>query len=117
MKKLKIWNGRGWGHKTYDMYDNKGRIIPDPTGKKYCDHVYVCAKSRAHAIRIINEAVGYKVVNDRELKIYWSEGCWGNSMDNVCHKDNLEIGVWTTQGYNYTPKRIYPIYKKQKRTQ
>ena len=50
MKKLKIWNGRGWGHRKYGK-DN--RIIPDPIGIKYCDHAYVCAYSRAHAVRLI----------------------------------------------------------------
>jgi len=106
MKKLKIWNGRGWGHRHYDK---EGRIVPDPTGKKYCNHAYVCANSRAHAVRIINEAAGYNVVNDNELKEYWSENCWGRPMDNVCPEDNPEIGVWTRQNYNDIPKRIYPI--------
>lgn len=103
MKKLKIWNGRGWSGGRYDKY---GHHIPDPTGKEYCDHVYVCAKSRAHAVRIINEAAGCRVVNDHELKVYWNENCWGTPMEGICDEENPEIGVWTQQGYNDKPKRI-----------
>ena len=108
MKDLKIWNGRGWGHRKYDK---DGHFIPDPEGIKNCDYAYVCAKSRAHAVRIINEAVGYDAVSDSELKVYWSADCWGDHMKGVCDEEHPEIGVWTSQGYNYTPKRIYPITK------
>jgi len=100
MKKLKIWNGRGWGHRQYGK-DN--RIIPDPIGIKYCDHAYVCAYSRAHAVRLINQAVGYDVVSDNELKTYWNEGCWGDRMDGITQ----EVGVWTAQEvWGDKPKRI-----------
>lgn len=100
MKTLKIWNGRGWGHRIYD----KDRVlIPDPTGKSRCDHAFVCAHSRSHAIRLINQAAGREVVNDRELKNYWHEGSWGNTMEGI----NQEIGVWTVQkSFVDKPKRI-----------
>ena len=100
MKKLKIWNGRGWGGR---LYDDKGNFVPDPTGVSRCEHAYVCAYSRAHAVRLINEASGQNAVNDNELKVYWSEGCWGKAMDGI----TPEIGVWTTQEiWSEKPKRI-----------
>jgi len=68
---LKIWNGRGFGGRRYD---EDGQYIPDPTGKKYCDHLYVCAKSRAHAVRLVNEISG-RNISSSEAKNYWSEGC------------------------------------------
>lgn len=99
MKTLKIWNGRGWGGRRYDK---DGHYIPDPTGKVYCDHAYVCAYSRAHAVRLINQARDCDMCSDSELKNYWSEWCWGDQMDGITQ----EIGVWTTQGFNDKPKRI-----------
>ncbi len=91
--KLKIWNGRGWGNRRYDKDHN---YIPDPTGKEYCDHFYVCAKSMAHAIRLINEAADRNVANQHEAKNYWS-ACWGVPMKGICDAENPEIGVWTQQ--------------------
>ena len=96
---LKIWNGRGWGSRRYDK-DRK--YIPDPTGKNYCDCFYVCAKSRTHAIRLINEAIGYNYMSQSEAKNYWHEGCWGNAMEGI----EKEVGVWTQQDYGDKPKRI-----------
>ena len=93
MKKLKIYNGRGWGGRRYDK---DGKFIPDPTGIKYCDHAYVCAYSRAHVVRLINQARGLSdqtTVN--ELKVYWSEGHWGDAMKGI----EPEIGVWTQQNW------------------
>jgi len=98
-KKLKLWNGRGWGGRRYDA---DGNYIDDPTGKQYCDHLYVCAYSRTHAIRLVNQASGHETVNQHEAKNYWSEGCWGNTMEGI----TPEVGVWTTQGYHDKPKRI-----------
>ena len=96
---LKIWNGRGWGSRRYDK---DGQYIPDPTGKIYCDHLYVCANSRSHAIKLINQAVGHEVVNQNEAKVYWSPNCWGNSMNGITQ----EIGVWTTQSWTDKPIKI-----------
>jgi len=98
MKKLKLYNGRGWGNRIYDENRN---FVPDPTGIKFCDHTCVCAFSRSHAVRLINQAVGYNVSSSSELKNYWSE-CWGDQMKGI----EPEIGVWTVQGYNDKPKRI-----------
>lgn len=99
MKKLKIWNGRGWGGRKYD---DKGNFVPDPTGKDRCEHAYVCAYSRAHAVRLINQASSRNAVSDNEIKNYWSK-CWGNPMNGI----TPEIGVWTTQEHcGDKPKRI-----------
>ena len=99
MKTLKVWNGRGWGNQRRDK---DGKIIPDPTGKEYCDHAYVCANSRSHAVRMINEVVGHGAVSDSELKVYWHEGCWGNAMEGI----EKEIGIWTIQEHGDKPQRI-----------
>ncbi len=71
---MKIWNGRGF-------FDYKSKI-------KY-DHIYICAKNKAHAIRLC-EGVGYNNVTYKEINEYWSEGCWGNNMDGI----EREIGIW-----------------------
>jgi len=109
MSKLKIWNGPGWGHRRYDK--DKKHIL-DPTGIKFCERVYVCDKSKAHAVKIINEAVGYRVVDNSKAQKYWSS-CWGTCMHGVCDENNPEIGVWTIQTYNDVPKRIYPAKDKE----
>jgi len=98
-KPLKIFNGRGWGGRRYDKDRNH---IPDPTGKEYCDHFYVCAKSRTHAIEIVNQAAGRIVASQHEAKVYWHAGCWGDTMKGIAQ----EIGVWTTQRDSDKPKRI-----------
>ena len=97
-RKLKVWNGRGWGRRNYD---ENGSLILDPTGKEFCNHAYVCAYSRGDAVRAIAEATGYDIITANEIKIYWAE-CWGSTMDGI----EKERGVWTTQDYNDKPKRI-----------
>jgi len=94
MKTLKIWNGRDW----------------------YCKgHLYVCAHSRAEAIRIVNAAYrcirGLKLRDDvniitvNEARDYWVEGCWGNAMEGI----TPELGVWHSKDeYPEKPVRIYP---------
>ena len=78
MKELKVWNDSGWGQRQYD--ENK-KLILDPTGKRFCDHFYVCANSMAHAVRLVNEASGRNyTIND--ARSYWSD-CWGNQMDGI----------------------------------
>ena len=98
MKELKIWNDSGWGTRIYD--ENK-KLVLDPTGKRYCDHFYVCAESMAHALRLVNEVSG-KHYTINNAKNYWSKGCWGNQMDGI----TPEVGVWTVQGYNDKPKKV-----------
>jgi hypothetical protein len=101
LKKLKIWNGRGWG---VARYDKNGNHIIDPTGKEYCDHVFVCAHSVVEVVRIVNEVAGYNVINAHEVNVYWHKDCWGNTMNGI----EPELGVWTIQHYSDKPKRVYP---------
>lgn len=71
-KRLKLWNGR-----------------MSPPYK----HGYVAAYSRADAIRVIAESLGYSsrgMVS--ELRDYWSEGNWGNSMIGIVP----ERGLWAS---------------------
>ena len=100
-KQLKLFNGKGWGHR---QYDSKGNQIYDETGIKFCDHAYICAHSVAEAVRIVNEATGKKIMSMYEINVYWNKECWGNSMDGI----EPEVGVWTQQFYNDKPKRIWP---------
>jgi hypothetical protein len=67
---LRFWNG--------GIYPYRG------------EHGYVAAYSRADAVRLINNAVGWRMVSDKELKEYWSE-CWGNPMEGI----TPERGFWT----------------------
>lgn len=118
-KTLKIWNGRGWGSRSYDKDGNK---VLDETGREYCDHVFVCAHSVAELIKICGEAINsereyfYNPLTRNEINTYWSKNCWGNSMKDVCDEDNPEVGVWTQQGHDDTPKRIYPIEITEEKT-
>ena len=98
-KKLIIWNGIGWG---IPKKDTKGHIIPDPTGKEYCDHFYLCATSQSQAIKIIKKCTG-RHYSMREVEKCWVKGCWGIQMDNV----KPEIGLWTAQHWKDIPKKIY----------
>jgi hypothetical protein len=74
VKKLKTWNG--------GIYPWRGQ------------HGYVCAYSRADAIRLMNE-VNIKrrlpPITDSEMKSGWS-ACWGNAMDGI----TPERGFWVT---------------------
>lgn len=55
-RKLKIWNGRGW------------RQCRPENPKEGVEHCFVAAYSRADAVRLINQAAGYRAVSDRELR-------------------------------------------------
>lgn len=70
-KKLKLWNGRGYIPKT---------------------HLYICAHSKADAVRMLLEiypARGWLY----EINNYYSPDCWGDAMDNI----TPERGIWLTQ--------------------
>jgi len=100
-KTLKIWNGRGWGRPRYD-YENDNQRLPTPI-EEYCDHAFICAHSKAEAVRIFNEVSrGYITVN--EVNNYWSANCWGNPMKGI----EPELGVWGIQNYGDKPVRLYP---------
>ncbi len=102
-KTLKIWNGVGWGRSDYDK---NGNCLPTPI-ERYCEHVFVCAYSKAEAVRIFN-AVGGDRISISEINNYWSD-CWGDSMDGI----EPEVGVWGQQSYNDKPVRLYPIEKRK----
>lgn len=65
-KNLKIWNGRG--HGNYD----KG-------------HIYVAAYSQKHAAELVSLACYERpdLINAYEIRNYFSEGAWGNSMNGI----------------------------------
>lgn len=77
-KGLKIWNG----------------VMG---GRRY----YICAKSRAHANRLLNRAHGKPedhLDRTRFIRDYFHEGCWGVRMDGI----DPEVGVWALRddGFN-----------------
>jgi hypothetical protein len=78
-KKLIIANGRG------DYGRNRTKRFP----KGFRGHLFVCAHSKADAVRLLQEA-GYETMTIREFNVYWSKGCWGNSMEGIAQ----ERGVW-----------------------
>jgi|SRR5271157_1290342 len=78
-KKLIIANGRG------DYGRNRTERFP----KGFDGHLYVCAHSKADAVRLLQEA-GYATMNIREFNTYWAKGCWGIPMDGIAQ----ERGVW-----------------------
>jgi len=90
MKRLKLWNGRGWDNGT---------------------DLYVCAYSVKDAAELASEAYrkvrghtdrpDIKVVTEHEVRNYWNPGCWGNAMDGV----EPERGVWLEKAGG-TPVRI-----------
>ena len=92
MKKLEIWNGRGYSCRNHD----------DPrwkAGEYY--HVYVGAYSRADARRVIEKYCGY-LPPDAEIKDYFSKGCWGNTMDGV----ERERGLWVEFNTGTQPIKV-----------
>ena len=71
-RKLIIANGRGdFGYHGLD------------------GHLYVCAESKAEAVRLLIQA-GHVRMNIREFNEYWSKGCWGVKMEGI----TPEKGVW-----------------------
>lgn len=78
-RKLIIANGRGdYGRNSTDRFPNG-----------FDGHLYVCAYSKADAVRLLKEA-GYETMSLGEFNTYWSKGCWGNPMDGIAQ----ERGVW-----------------------
>lgn len=78
--KLKLYNGRWF------------------EGKR----IYICAKSRADAARMLTEYKGYCRGWSDEIKNFYSE-CWGNSMSGI----RPERGLWISDGYRDTPKKVF----------
>jgi hypothetical protein len=91
MRKLKIWNGRGY---CAENHDDPRWVHRDQ------QHIYICAYSRADAGRVIEEYCGSKPP-DSELKVYFSE-CWGNYMDGI----EQVRGLWVQFQRDSTPIKV-----------
>lgn len=88
IKTIKLWNGRGVGNR---------------------EKLFIGAYSKADACRMLDELYPPcgKSSWYRELTIYFSKGCWGDSMEGIIP----ERGVWLlTNIYSKdeTLTRIYP---------
>ena len=86
-KKLKIWNGRGYGCRDYSKPHGRAHYeYPDSS-----EQLFICARSRAEAARILSRAGGGSTGQaNSEIKVYFSEGCWGNNMSHI----EPEVGIW-----------------------
>lgn len=91
---LKIWNGRGHG----DWY--RGHFYVAATTKK--DAATMLAQVSHPAV--VGRADFDFLINRmlREFTDYFSEGCWGTSMDGVVP----ERGVWASKGDHDKPVKI-----------
>jgi hypothetical protein len=69
-------------------------------------HAFVAAYSRADAVRVVAEVLGYEPRGmHNEIKVYWSQGAWGNTMDGI----TPERGIWVTYEQPRTkPERLQP---------
>ncbi len=90
-KKLKLWNGRGHG-------------------KFERGHFYVAAYSAEQASFLMAIASGYKNTRgfETELRVYYSKGCWGNSMNGIVPTDPC-IYAEKNQFSNEPPVLIHSI--------
>ena len=94
MRKLRVWNGRG--------YDCRKRDDPrwEKLGFGDAPHANICAYSRADARRVVGEYSGDDM-SDAEIKEYWAE-CWGNSMNGI----KRERGLWLEFNSNEPPIKV-----------
>jgi len=84
---VKVFNGRGqhyWDGKQWEAVE----------------HVYIGAKSKADAVRVMREH-GFKQFMISELNTYFSP-CWGNSMEGV----TPARGVWVRRFKLYTERPV-----------
>ena len=97
-RKLRIWNGRGY-------------IVRDPNHDPRWKNtrtgsVYIAAYSRADAAKVMAEYLGRMPQGaDYEIKTFFHEGAWGNSMEGI----QPERGMWIQFSDNYpreTPVRV-----------
>lgn len=91
MKKLKLFNGRGW----------------------QCDgHLFIAAHSVKDAadlssqayrkLRGLEDRLDIKATSISEINIYWSKNCWGRPMDGI----TPERGVWWQKERSEKPERV-----------
>jgi hypothetical protein len=97
MKTLKVWNGK------YDFVHKHGDPFwANHTSAPRTAAACVAAYSRADAIRVIVEYLGYKPRGmNAELRDYWSE-CWGHNMEGI----KPERGLWVSRDGREIPIRV-----------
>jgi hypothetical protein len=102
-KGLKLWNGREpHSHILGDAGQHLGLNDRDNL------HLFVCATSRAAAIRMLAECRGGDIWGiEGRLRKYWHEGAWGDAMSGI----EPEPGVWYTHKNTKAPVRIWPKEK------
>ena len=80
MKQIKLFNGRFLG----------------------TAHIFIGAYSQADAARILEQAGGGSRGCLNEIEVYFSKGCWGNSMKGI----TPERGAWVQKNYREKPVRV-----------
>lgn len=85
---LKIWNGRA--HGKYAAGGNR-------------HHVYVAAYSAKQAAELVGQACETPCVSVHEINVYYSKGCWGDSMDGIVP---TEPCVYLKKEYDGKPFRV-----------
>ena len=86
-KTLKIWNGR-----SYYCYNQNDPKWEGASPGRTSGSVYAAAYSRADLRRMISQYTG-QAISDSEIKVYWSEGNWGDEMEGI----EPERGLWLKQ--------------------
>jgi hypothetical protein len=81
-----------------------GRFSPSCYSRVYNHswHIYIGAYSKADAARILGTALQDTRSQIAEINVYFSKGCWGNSMEGIL----VQRGAWMTKDYNDKPIRI-----------
>lgn len=64
-------------------------------------HIYAAAYSRADLLRMLETWLGYRIA-ESEIRTYWSEGCWGRSMDGI----TPERGIWMQHDWHEPVERM-----------
>lgn len=90
-RKLKLWNGRCYGVVPQGEWKRNGK-----TG-----HVFVAAYS-ANDVRTLCRELGLCDPGANEIKVYWSAGSWGTSMEGI----TPDRGVWIVYGPGDEPTRL-----------
>lgn len=65
-------------------------------------HIFIAAYSVSDACRICEELSGCSHGWRREIDVYFSKGCWGNSMTGI----TPERGAWIRKNYHTKPERV-----------
>lgn len=99
-KPLKIWNGLAT-HVMCAKHGDPQWIAARAANRSYQIHAYVCANSRADALRLIAEYADLPRGAAHAIQKYWHMGSWGNSMNGI----TPERGLWLQFG-SRTPVRV-----------